>query len=457
MLGDRTIIPKRLRREVLDTLHAAHQGTCSMVSRASDTVYWPGFVGDIEKKRMNCKTCTKIAPSQSNLPPVDPVQPEYPMQHVCMDYFQLNNKSYGIIVDRFSNWPIIYTGDSADDVCTVLTCLSRDYGIPESVSTDGAQCYVSGKVQTFMKTYGIRHRISSVANPHSNCRAELGVKTLKRMIRDNVTMLGKADTPEFSRALMQYRNTKDRDTGISPAEFMLGRPLRDFLPVSKKKILGQRWVELARQREEALADRGCRMKERWSTHVKTLPELRCGDRVIIQNQLGNKPRQWHKTGTVFRVNGYDQYDVMIDGSRMITKRNRKFLRKIDRPESLSFPYFEDTTQEQPIEEEETHMVDHGTRTTESQDTQQTEQTTELTETILDAAEARRSLMPNDGHTLPRRSSRASKGTTTRYQEYDMQHLGATATQMPIVTIDKEGEDIADSDGAAMQLWRPWAG
>ena len=128
---------------------------------------------------MSCKTCTKIAPSQSNLPPVDSMRPEYPMQHVCMDYFQLNNKSYGIIVDRFSNWPIIYTGNSADDVCKVLTCLSRDYGIPESVSTDGAQCYMSGKVQTFMKTYGIRHRISSAANPHSNCRAELGVKTLK--------------------------------------------------------------------------------------------------------------------------------------------------------------------------------------------------------------------------------------------------------------------------------------
>ena len=110
---------------------------------------------------------------------------------------------------------------------------------------------------------------------------------------------------------MQYRNTKDRDTGISPAEFMLGRPLRDFLPVSKQKILGQRWVELARQREEALADRGCRMKERWSSQVKALPELRCGDRVIVQNQLGNKPRQWHKTGTVFRVNGYDQYLSLI--------------------------------------------------------------------------------------------------------------------------------------------------
>ena len=254
MLGDRTVIPRKFQQEVLKTLHAAHQGTSSMIRRATDTVYWPGFVADIERTRARCNTCNKIAPSQANLPPVDPIRPEYPMQHICMDYFQLNNKSYGIIVDRFSNWPIIYTGDSADDVCMVLTCLARDYGIPETVSTDGAQCYVADKVAKFMRTYGIKHRVSSVANPHSNCRAGLGFKTLKRMIRDNVTMLGKADTPEFSRALLQYRNTKDRDTGLSPAEFMLGRQLRDFLPASKKKILGHRWIDLAKQREAALAD-----------------------------------------------------------------------------------------------------------------------------------------------------------------------------------------------------------
>ena len=48
MLGDRTIIPKELRSEVLDTLHAAHQGRHSMILRASDVVYWPGFVTDID-------------------------------------------------------------------------------------------------------------------------------------------------------------------------------------------------------------------------------------------------------------------------------------------------------------------------------------------------------------------------------------------------------------------------
>jgi hypothetical protein len=41
-----------------------------------------------------------------------------------------------------------------------------------------------------MEEYGIHHRISSVANPHTNARAELGVKTVKRMLMDIVPAKG---------------------------------------------------------------------------------------------------------------------------------------------------------------------------------------------------------------------------------------------------------------------------
>ena len=261
MLDDRTIIPEVLRNEVLDTLHSAHQGTFSMILRASETVYWPGFTADIQKRRANCQTCQKIAPSQSNLPPVDPIVPDYPFQHVCMDYFQLNQKSYGILVDRFSNFPIIYQGDSAADVCQVLSRVSEDYGIPETVTTDGAQCYVAVKVKRMMEIYGISHRISSVANPHANCRAELGVKTMKRLIRNNVTLNGDFSYPEFSRAILQYRNTRDRDTGYSPAEMLMGRQLRDFIPRSTQSLMGKTWHIVAKQREAALALRRAKAKE----------------------------------------------------------------------------------------------------------------------------------------------------------------------------------------------------
>ena len=490
MKDDRTIIPRKLRQNVLDTLHSAHQGTNSMISRASDVLYWPGFVADIQKRRAQCLTCDKIAPSQANLPPVDPIVPDYPFQHICMDHFQLNNKSYGIVVDRFSNWPIIYTGDAADDVCEILTHVSRDYGIPETVSTDGAQCYVAGKIKNFMKVYGIKHRVSSVANAHSNCRAELGVKTLKRMIRDNLTAMGGLDTAELSRALLQYKNTRDRDTGASPAELLLGRKLRDFLPAPTKKILGQKWVDLAKARETALADRGARLKEKWSQNVKELPELKPGDRVIIQNQLGNRPRQWHKTGVIYKFNGYDQYEVMVDGSRRITLRNRKFLRKIDRPEVKHFPDDSKTRQqtrhivrnEDEFDDDEPEYFTPAqspaiSRANSVENLQENNEEIPPVEALVEAPPVEEIVEePPIENNLPRRSARANKGQTTRYQDYIMQHLEASATDVPINLIDKEGEDIVGIINAAKDViagkghktemerelrnkvasfWRPW--
>ena len=50
------------------------------------------------------------------------------------------------------------------------------------------------------------------------------------MIRDYRTIGGKLDYPKLGQALLQYRNTPDRDIGESPAELLFGRPLREFLP-----------------------------------------------------------------------------------------------------------------------------------------------------------------------------------------------------------------------------------
>ena len=51
--------------------------------------------------------------------------------------------------------------------------------------------------------------------------------------------------------------------------------------------------------------------------------------------------------------------------------------------------------------------------------------------------------------LPRRSARANKGQTSRFQDYDLQHLDkATATKLPIILIDKEGENLNSMNNAA---------
>ena len=71
------------------------------------------------------------------------------------------------------------------------------------------------------------------------------------------------------------------------------------------------------------------MVDKIDAKAHDLAPLGVGDRVKVQNQAGTAKTRWSRTGTVMEVNNeYDQYLVLMDGSRRTTARNRKFLRKI---------------------------------------------------------------------------------------------------------------------------------
>ena len=128
--------------------------------------------------------------------------------------------------------------------------------------------------------------------------------------------------------MLQYRNTPDPETKLSPAMAIFGRPIKDFIPILPGRYQPHpTWQDTLRKREEALRNRHMKAAERWSEHTKRLPPLRVGDTVRIQNQMGPHPRWWERTGTVVEVRQFDQYLVRVDGSRRVTLRNRKFLRR----------------------------------------------------------------------------------------------------------------------------------
>ena len=83
--------------------------------------------------------------------------------------------------------------------------------------------------------------------------------------------------------------------------------------------MGQVWSKLASQRELALSLRNAKLKGRRSVEVKLLKPLKIGDTVIVQNQTGNHPLRWDKTGKVIKVRAFDQYDMMMHGSRKVKK------------------------------------------------------------------------------------------------------------------------------------------
>ena len=96
------------------------------------------------------------------------------------------------------------------------------------------------------------------------------------------------------------------------------------------------------------------MAEQLSKGSKKLPPLQEGDFVSIQNQTGNSPKRWSKTGTVLQDLGYDSYLIKVDGSNRLTKRNRQFLRRLepfktDADSPISLPDVPTTVQNHPAD------------------------------------------------------------------------------------------------------------
>ena len=350
LYNNRIVIPPSLRQVVLKALHSAHQGVSAMIARAKSSVFWPGITTDIRKLREKCTQCDRIAPSQPCPPPTPPVIPLYPFQSICADFFHHAGCYYLVVVDRYSNWPIVKKSrEGSKGLITTLREIFVTYGISEDLTTDGGPEFVSYETKTFLKNWGVRHRLSSVAYPHSNCRAEVGVKSVKRILIDNTGPNGSLSTDAFGKAMLNYRNTPTQGTELSPSECLFGRPIRDFIPVFPIKYEPHpTWRETLKAREEALRVRHMKVSERLNEHTKHLTPLKVGDSVRIQNQTGPHPTKWHKTGRVIEVRQFDQYVIRVDGSGRVTLRNRKFLRKftsavprhpitVDLPPSSSFP------------------------------------------------------------------------------------------------------------------------
>ena len=113
---------------------------------AEKNFFWPNITNDIKSLRENCWSCNENAPSMSKLPPQPQDDPTYPFEKICVDYCSYAGKRYGVAVDRYSNFPIVWRADTQScsdwlhDFCML-------FGVPEEMSPDGGPEFMSGRMQ----------------------------------------------------------------------------------------------------------------------------------------------------------------------------------------------------------------------------------------------------------------------------------------------------------------------
>lgn len=303
--GSRVVIPKSLRRSMLQRLHEGHLGMSKCKARARLLMYWPGMNADIKSLISKCATCQHFAYRQPSEPLLSREIPTRPWQRIGVDLFDHGGKRYLVAYCAYSNYPEVeqLPQSTSQVVVDTLGTMFARHGIPIEVCTDGGPQFTSREFRQFAVKYDFTHTISSPHFPRANGLAEKGVQVVKRLLKKS-----EYAGEEFWVALLNYRISPLID-GRTPSQLLMGRMLRGRLPDFSSASTSS-------------------VRKHPQDHCKGIPltPLSEGDVVRIRNDKG-----WFPKARVEKLAGPRSYIVCTDEGRRY-RRNRQHLKRT--PEHL---------------------------------------------------------------------------------------------------------------------------
>ncbi|CAB4046276.1 Retrovirus-related Pol poly from transposon opus, partial [Paramuricea clavata] len=188
----------------------------------------------------------------------------------------LKGNHYLVMVDGFSGFPFIKRLKSLKSkaIINALKAWFLDWGNPKTIRSDGGPQFRS-EFGIFCAENCIVHELSSPYNSRSNGTAEAAVKIAKNLL---IKCDGNWD--EFTMRLREMRNIP-RGDGNCPAEMLLGRKQRGFLPTIMESF------------DNPITEK--KEKKRNIKEGRKLKPLSMSERVLIQNPITKK---WDESGIV---------------------------------------------------------------------------------------------------------------------------------------------------------------
>lgn len=322
---DRIVVPTKLRPDMLDKIHAGHQGITKCMERARVSVWWPGITHDIKRIVGACDHCEVNRPSQKKEPLMTTPLPTGPWQRVAVDLCTFKGNDFLIIVDYYSRWiEILHVRVTSAAACIAkLKDSFARFGIPMELISDNGPQFASSDFKLFAKKYGFTHTTTSPYLPNANGEAERAVQTAKGILRQEDPWLG----------LLVYRDTVIAATGHSPSQLMLGRHIRTTLP-TLPSALKPNWPnpDLIRMKDNKAKQS---YEYYYNRHhgVQSLPTLLPGDGVRMKT---HQEKNWTKEGIVTSCAETPRsYTVQTESGRY--RRNRRDLRSTEPNEDQDVP------------------------------------------------------------------------------------------------------------------------
>ena len=296
--GHRIIPPRKVRPQLLDTLHMGHLGIVKMKGVARMHFWYPQLDKDIETITKKCEGCSYNQPEPQKAPLHHWQWPERPWERVHIDFAgPFLNTMFLIIIDAHTKWAEVFPVTAAKTSSTIhcLTETFSRFGIPNILVSDNGSQFTSNEFKAFVKRMGIRHITSAPFHPATNGLAERFVKSFKLAMKaaknDTGTLIQK-----ISRFLFAYRNAPQSTTLESPAFLMFGRRLQSRLDLLQPNIKSQIQQAQARQIK--------------SHSQARLREFEIGDSVLVRDYRQNQEEKW-QYGTIKTKIGPLMYEVEI--------------------------------------------------------------------------------------------------------------------------------------------------
>jgi RNase H-like domain found in reverse transcriptase/Reverse transcriptase (RNA-dependent DNA polymerase)/Integrase zinc binding domain/Integrase core domain len=314
--GERLIIPRKLRPEVMKQVHVGHLGIQSCLKRARNSVFWIGMVKDITNLVDDCKICQHKAVSKQKEPLVERPIPSHAFQKVSTDLFTFENEEYLVAVDDYSGFiEFAKLPESATSAAVIekLKIWFAVHGQPQQVLSDNGPQYSSERFKKFSKDWNFEHITSSPKYPQSNGLAERAVQTVKRILKRC-----RLDGTDVQLAMLAQRNTP-RDDGLgSPVQRLMSRNTRTSIDSHSARMVPKmiervpEKLSKARKRQKMYADR----------QSKPAPGFEKGDKVLVENEKG----KWY-SATVKKLDETPRsYWVQDDTNKKLYRRNSRHLR-----------------------------------------------------------------------------------------------------------------------------------
>ncbi|XP_046380438.1 uncharacterized protein K02A2.6-like [Haliotis rufescens] len=226
--GERVIIPQEMQHEVLQKIHAGHQGATKCKLRARSCVFWDGINKDIDQAVKSCPTCQSHQDSQAKETLMPHEIPTRPWQIVGTDLFHDDNNEFLTVADYYSKFPVIR---ELPKPCTSIAAITAtksifaEHGVPDKIINDNGRHFDSKDYRKFAEEWCFDHTTSSPHYPQSNAFIERSIRTVKGTL-----IKSKEDHMDPYMALLCLRTTPIDNYLPSPGELLSGRRFKSNLP-----------------------------------------------------------------------------------------------------------------------------------------------------------------------------------------------------------------------------------